>query len=252
MKTNLDKIAGFYQSQLGQYVFGQFAPVLDKHILTYGHEDKTCVCSAGFFPYLDSISEKVKRVPLQTYHEQSIWPVEGDGHYVFCDRLHWPYRAEEVDDIVLIHDLEFAEDPETYLREAWRVLKGEGRLIIVFPNRSGSWARHDNTPFGKGYPYTLEQMERLLKKAHFAIDKAEGALFYPPRTPKTIFGSALRHGVDRFSKYALAQPGVFIIEASKHIYQPTKGLKEIAAERAKALIPKTSQVSSNTTPHQSK
>ena len=38
------------------------------------------------------------------------------------------------------------------LRECWRVLRDDGRLLVVVPNRLGSWALFDHTPFGQGRP----------------------------------------------------------------------------------------------------
>jgi chromosome segregation protein len=48
------------------------------------------------------------------------------------------------------------------LRESWRVLKDDGRLLIVAPNRSGMWAYWESTPFAHGPPYSFGQIGRLL------------------------------------------------------------------------------------------
>ena len=58
--------------------------------------------------------------------------------------------------------LETAERVRPLLREMWRVLAPEGRLILVVPNRRGVWARLDKTPFGQGRPYSRRQLEALL------------------------------------------------------------------------------------------
>ena len=57
--------------------------------------------------------------------------------------------------------------PAPLLREMWRVLTPEGRLLLIVPNRRGVWARLDTTPFGHGRPYSRGQLERLLTDALF-------------------------------------------------------------------------------------
>lgn len=246
MKVNLTKIENFYRSALGQYVQGQIEGVIGPLCDGAGQKSRTCIMSAAGFPYFDLLKD-VKRLSLQAYHDQAQWPEQGQGHYVLTQRTHWPYRAEDTDYVVLMHDLEFAEDADVYLREAWRVLKGEGRLIIVFPNRSGKWARYDNTPFGLGYPYTLEQMQKLLSSAHFTIDKVERKLFYGPYAPQSMVGQIHRTMTEALGLYCLIQPGLYVISASKHIYAPTRGLGATAAEKAKqALFPKPATTTSTT------
>ncbi|MCP4923385.1 MAG: class I SAM-dependent methyltransferase [bacterium] len=75
--------------------------------------------------------------------------------------------------------------PIDLLKNIWRVLTDSGRLIIVTPNRLGTWARFDETPFGHGHPYTSMQLSRLLKKAHFTLcGPHQHALFTPPGLSK--------------------------------------------------------------------
>jgi len=238
MKIHLGKIDKFYNSRLGGYVVDSLRPAIAGMIDIPTNNSKTCIISASAFAFIN-IFKNMKRLSLQAFHAQETWPAEGQGHYVVAERKQWPYRAEEVDYVVMVHDLEFAEDPDQYLREAWRVLKGEGRLVIVFPNRAGKWARFDTTPFGLGYPYTLEQMDKLLSAAHFSIDKVEPRLFHSPVTPETWVGEWGRSFIEKIGLYCLLQPGVYCVCASKHIYAPTRGLGATTAEKAKqALFPK--------------
>ena len=114
----------------------------------------------------------------------------------------------------------------------------------MFPNRSGKWARFDNTPFGLGYPYTLDQMGRLLSAAHFSVDRVDHCLFHPPLEPQSIIGRIYRNVIEKIGLYCLFQPGVYVVCASKHIYAPTKGLGVTTAEKAKqVLFPKPTRPS---------
>jgi SAM-dependent methyltransferase len=238
MQVNLKKIESFYRSPLGIYAYKQILKTFAK--LSIGHQTKmACVSSAATFAYYDYF-KNYERLALQAYNASDNWPEIGQGHYLVADRDSWPYRAEDVDIIVMTHDLEFAEHPDVYLREAWRVLKGEGQLIIIFPNRSGKWARYDTTPFGLGYPYTINQMRNLLAKSHFSIDRIEKALFFPAYQPKTHIGKFYRKIIDYLGHYCFFEAGIYVISASKHVYSPIKGINvQTAAETAKkALFPR--------------
>lgn len=91
------------------------------------------------------------------------------------------------------------------LREAWRVLAGGGRLIIVVPNRRGLWARRDMTPFGYGHPYSAGQLSRLLRDCLFTPAQTTHALFVPPFRWRVLHRSALaweRAGERWFPRFA--------------------------------------------------
>lgn len=239
MKIDLRKIEEFYKTDLGQYVEDIVGQSLSKILSSHVLKKTTCICSGGASRYASLLTRHVKRLSFQFYNKQDCYPTKSEGHNIVTDRLYWPYRAEDSDFVIMIHDLEFAENPECYLREAWRVLKGEGHLIMIFPNRSGSWAKYDNNPFGHGYPYTIDQMKKLLSKAHFAVDTYEGHLFFPAYAPKTRIGHFYRYLLDKLGSFLLLQPGIVVMKASKHIYAPSNGLKINTAEKARqALFPK--------------
>jgi len=237
MYVDLLKINEFYKTPIGAYVQKRLLSSIDNFCVNLPIDGRTVVCSAACYPYVGRMKQKATRLSLQTSSYQDIWPQEGVGHYTMANRDLLPYRAEEIDCIVMIHDLEFAEDPDVYLRECWRVLKGEGRLFIVIPNRAGRWARQDNTPFGRGYPYTLEQSRNLLAKSHFMVDRVERALYFPPYAPRTKIGSFYRLLVERIGTLCcVGTCGVYVIEAGKHLYSPHKGLGELTAEKARSVL----------------
>ncbi|MCK9910523.1 class I SAM-dependent methyltransferase, partial [Microbacteriaceae bacterium K1510] len=94
------------------------------------------------------------------------------------DRI--PLADGSVDRLLVVHCLEVAEHTRHLLREMWRVLAPEGRVILIVPNRRGVWARLDNTPFGQGRPYSRRQLDQLLLGAMFTPLDWGGALYFPP------------------------------------------------------------------------
>jgi SAM-dependent methyltransferase len=128
-----------------------------------------------------------------------------------------PFADLTFDRILLVHGLELAENARRLLREAWRVLKDDGRLLIVVPNRSGMWAYRDSTPFGHGLPYSSVQLNRLLANALFRVERRDACLWMPP-TPLRIL---LRSGplLERAGRKLIPGfAGVTLTEAVKDVY----------------------------------
>lgn len=130
-------------------------------------------------------------------------------------RLPLPDRS--MDRILLIHALEASEDAHGLLRECWRVLRDDGRLLVVVPNRLGSWSLFDHTPFGQGRPYSRGQVERQLQRQMFAVTRHDAALFVPPLPWRfALRGAALWDQIGRRGLRRLG--GVTLIEAEKDLF----------------------------------
>jgi hypothetical protein len=103
------------------------------------------------------------------------------------------------------------------LREVWRVLKDDGRLMVVAPNRRGLWAHVESTPFGHGQPYSPGQIGRLLAGSMFRVERRDAALFMPPVKLRVMLRSAQAWETGgRYLAPHLA--GVTITEAVKDVY----------------------------------
>ncbi len=114
----------------------------------------------------------------------------------------------------MVHGLESSENAGHLLREMWRVLSDGGRLIVVVPNRRSIWARADHTPFGHGHPYSMEQLNRVLRQSMFTPVRETRALFFAPSRRRfwvTAAPAWERIGERWFSPLG----GVAIVEATK-------------------------------------
>ncbi|MBR0652437.1 class I SAM-dependent methyltransferase [Roseomonas terrae] len=94
-----------------------------------------------------------------------------------------PFPDLSFDRVMLVHGLETTENTRRLLREIWRVLKDDGRLLVVAPNRRGLWAHAEHTPFGHGQPYSPGQVTRLLERHLFRVERRDSALYVPPYAP---------------------------------------------------------------------
>ncbi len=145
------------------------------------------------------------------------WPSEGRGLTALVDETEFPLPDLSVDRVLLVHGLESSEYQSDMLREAWRVLTGEGRLLIVAPNRSGIWARLERTPLGWGQPYSAAQLSRLLRDNMFTPTRSRRALYIPPLRTRALLRSAPaweRIGSRWFPTFG----GVVLVEAGKQLY----------------------------------
>lgn len=97
-----------------------------------------------------------------------------------------PFEDDFFEKILCLHAFEECESPQRTLRELWRILKPEGSLILIIPNRNGAWARREETPFGHGRPYSRSQLINILNNSLFEILGAKRILFNPPFDVKIL------------------------------------------------------------------
>lgn len=183
-------------------------------------------------PYLRPFQESAGRVcaVMPTRNGVHFWPEGEKGLTCLAAETELPFATESLDRILVVHGLEFAESPEPLFREFWRILKSNGRILLVVPSRLGLWARAENTPFGHGTPYSYAQINRYLQQALFIPERKERALFMPPFRSFFVLRTAYAfEGFGRFIFPGLA--GVQMIEASKQIYA---GVPKAVREKARA------------------
>lgn len=173
-------------------------------------------------PYLLSFREQAVRVIGVMPAGQGVlrWPVDGPRLVCLGDEAELPLPDLSIDRVLLVHALECTEQLRAMLREVWRVMSSDGRLLVVVPNRRGIWARFDHTPFGHGHPFTPGQLSRLLRDTLFTPVRTGAALYLPPSSSRMLLSTApaWEHiGRRWFQTFA----GVLMVEASKEVYAGT-------------------------------
>jgi SAM-dependent methyltransferase len=152
------------------------------------------------------------------------WPREGAGQTALVEEVELPFPDLSVDRLLLAHCLETAEQVRPLMREIWRVLAGDGRLLVMAPNRRGLWARFEHTPFGHGRPYSPGQLTRLLRESMFTPTRTDAALYFPPVAWR--IAPAAAPAWERLGSWGLsAFAGVVLVEASKQVYAAQPLLK---------------------------
>ncbi|MDD2876160.1 MAG: methyltransferase domain-containing protein [Acidiphilium sp.] len=144
------------------------------------------------------------------------WPASRLNLTATAEEDSLPLADVSIDRLLMIHGLEHAETARRMLREAWRVLRPEGRMIVVVPNRASLWAYLERTPFGHGQPYSASQLGRLLAESLFRVERRDMALFMPP----VGLGANRRTAdlIERVGRRAVPQLGGLVLaEAVKDI-----------------------------------
>ncbi len=147
----------------------------------------------------------------------SRWPLVSANLACTVEEAALPFPDLCFDRILLVHGLEAAENAQILLREVWRVLKDDGRLLVVAPNRVGLWAHVESTPFGHGQPYSPGQIGRLLAAHLFRVERREFALYMPPTRLRLVLRSA-RLWEQAGRRLAQHLAGVTVTEAVKDAY----------------------------------
>ncbi len=145
------------------------------------------------------------------------WPRKAACRTAVVEEDSLPFPDLCFDRVLLVHGLETAENARRLLREAWRVLKDDGRLLVAAPNRLSFWAQLERTPFGHGQPYSPGQLERLLQRQMFRVERRGAALFVPPFKTRVLLRGAEgweRVGPRVFPRFA----GVTLLEAEKDMF----------------------------------
>ena len=114
---------------------------------------------------------------------------------------------------------------------------------MVVPHRGSIWASRDDTPFGAGQPYSINQIRSLLKDHDFEVGKIHQSLNAPPSS-STLY--------PRYAPFVERLPnpfgGVLIVEARKMIYS-IKGKSVLDSKQARAMTKAGSLSSSRPVSH---
>ncbi|MGH6865103.1 MAG: methyltransferase domain-containing protein [Methyloceanibacter sp.] len=247
MHLDVIDLKDFYASPLGLMV----RRLLGARIRSRWSDLKGCrAFGLGFAtPYLTSFRSEAQ--PLGALMPSGLgalpWPGSDMSSSVLVEETDLPLADESADRILLVHMLEWSERSRSLLRELWRVLAPNGRMLLIVPNRRGMWARVDATPFGYGIPFTRSQLTKLLKDAMFSPEDWQFALYVPPFNWRILLRWPWfweRLGLVLWPAF----PGVILVEATKQVYaaMPVRETAQKAPRRivpvpAGAPVPRTAQ-----------
>lgn len=186
MWIDAEKLANFYHTPLGQGAQKYILKALSKLWPNTRHD---VVVGYGYgAPFLDLFRGEADRVMALMPAPQGaiVWPRGRKNATVLVEETLWPLEDNSVDKLLIAHALEFSDHGEELLQEAWRVLKPEGEILVLAPNRRGIWSHFTKSPFGYGTPYTGNQLFGILESAGFFPDKPHYCLYMLPARRRLI------------------------------------------------------------------
>jgi len=232
LRPGLQDLLDFYASPLGHVA---------RHLIALRIRSQwrdvhgLCVAGVGYAtPYLRALKADAERVVALMPRPQGViyWPGDGRNIAAMFEEPDLPLPDNSVDCLLAAHCLEFSDASHALLREFWRVLCPEGRLMLMVPNRKGLWARADHTPLGAGHPYSEGQITRKLESAMFSQQASLPSLFMPPVSwPIMLHAAPAWERAGRRIWPALS--GVLVIEARKELHGLI-GPAEVRLQRAVA------------------
>ena len=235
MYLDVTDLRDFYVTPLGQIVRRVLVHRLKAR---WRHVEGQSVIGLGFAtPYLGAFRGEALRVGAFMPIQQGAlaWPHDSCRQAVLVEEDELPLPDSSVDKLLAIHCLEAAERVQPVLREIWRVLTPQGRLIMVVPSRASMWARFDTTPFGHGRPFSRGQLERLLREAMFTPTDWGSALYMPPFERQFLLRWAM--GFERMgARISSRLGGLIIVEAQKEQLAPA-GTAKRSRVRLGGLVP---------------
>jgi len=126
-----------------------------------------------------------------------------------------PFKDEVFDEVYIVVAICFFESPIHALKEAYRVLKPEGSLILGLILSESPWARFYLDKAKKGHPlyskakfYSFEELKSLLKEANFKLERILTTLFDEPQDEREVVCQEIREGFHK-------EGGFFCLLASK-------------------------------------
>jgi SAM-dependent methyltransferase len=233
MFTDVVDLRSFYTSRRGQMA----RRLIGKRIRRVWPDLKgQSLLGLGYAtPFLGSFRSEAERVVAVMPASQGVmaWPADAANQVALADEAELPLPDLSFDRVLLVHAIEGAEQLRVMLREIWRVLAGNGRLLVVVPNRRGLWARSDRSPFGHGQPYSQGQLSKLLRDTLFTPVQGAGALYLPPWGIRLMSRSA--SAVDEIGeRWFRTFAGVVLVEAQKQVYAASAVR---APKRRRLLVP---------------
>ena len=238
MRMDVVELQNFYShtdlgTKVSNIISKTLNPVMDKSSFDF-------IVGFGFTcPFMDSLvtmpsfKRNIPKIISLMPGEQGVvpWPKNKNNVAVLVDETSWPINTSSADIILIAHGLEVSGNQDDLLNEAFRVLDGKGKLILLVPNRTGLWARSDNTPFGFGKPYTINQLTFLLSQNQFHIDNIFSVLYgMPSKKGYWLRSINFWEAVGKKFNFPFFG-GVLIVEASKSVY----GAHKISTKETKKL-----------------
>jgi SAM-dependent methyltransferase len=176
-KKGFANIDEWYQCETGQYLFEELVEKISPLLsTTFGYYSLQVGC-ASLAPRLQE-SCRVK-------HQFTLDDLES-GTQIRAIPSMLPVASDSVDLVILMHHLSNTSEPHAILREAFRILIPEGKLIIIDFNPMSLWGLRyfiqswlEHVPFN-GHYYTARRIDDWMRLLVFDQERHYRVGYMPP------------------------------------------------------------------------
>lgn len=233
MQTDILDFYEFYRKPLGVIVRDMIAQGVSD---AWGDGAGLTIAGYGYAnPYLEVFGSARARLAFAPGAQGVVrWPDGGLNCACLMSGRAWPLPDASLDRVLIVHGLEEAPDPQRLMREVWRVLADDGRIIVIAAHRRGLWSMIDSTPFAAGRPFLKRQLNALLKTSIFRAERWRSALFFPPFNSRAVNAAARsweRAGAHLWPGFG----GVLMVEATKDMAAPVGLVRGVSRAPRPAL-----------------
>jgi SAM-dependent methyltransferase len=174
---DITSIDDWYQSETGEYLFSEILERLSPMLMTtFGYYSLQIGCTTMSNRLQESCRVK-HRFTLDQFSSKAVIT----GHPSLL-----PIASDSVDLVILMHHLSLTSEPHAMLREAFRIMIPEGKLIVIDFNPLSLWGlRHffqswlEHTPW-TGHYYTASRLNDWMQLLGFDKYKHLRVGYMPP------------------------------------------------------------------------
>jgi SAM-dependent methyltransferase len=172
-----DSIEDWYLSETGQYLLAELETRLNPMLATtFGYYSLQVGCA--------SLADRLQQA-CRIKHQFTLGEADQEAHIQASPSM-LPIASDSVDLVVLMHHLSNTSEPHAILREAFRILIPEGKLVIIDFNPKSLWGlRHffqswlEHVPF-KGHFYTASRIDDWMRLLGFDQNRLYRVGYLPP------------------------------------------------------------------------
>ncbi|MCJ8168017.1 class I SAM-dependent methyltransferase [Atopomonas sediminilitoris] len=159
---------------------------------------------------------------------------QGMAAEIICTEQAWPVLEHGVDMVLLQHGLDFSPAPHTLLREAARVVRPGGHLLVLGFNPWSLWGlqhRWRQRPFVGLKPVSQNRLVDWLHLLGFAVEKRRFGCYCPPLSdPRWQQRLSLLEPIG--ARLALPGAGFYVLQARKLM----SGLRPLRQPRSGKVV----------------
>ena len=222
----LTSLSEFYKSDIGKGFALKISQIISDDV-DYKNAN---VLALGFCePILDILYFKNLYCAIPNGYPQFHWPKIRPFKTVVVDERRMPFLPESWDVVIIMHVAEFLHNNRNFLKEMSRILKKNGKLILVCINKNNFNFLNKDTISVGGVVHNKSELIDQLSEEHFSVNNVAGISeefkFWPYN-----FSYGLNKLNENFSEFSKIFANLIIISASKEELSGIAAMENLDAQ----------------------